>query len=73
MGERVPSSVRAVLECPMMRVQDLAEELGVDPVAILAKCKAEDIPEIHDRLSWVGPGLAATIRLWFERGERKGQ
>ena len=51
-----------------MRVQkvfQIARELGVDSKAIIAKCKAEDVPQIDSHLSVVSAGLAATIREWF--------
>jgi len=52
------------------RVHEIAKELGVDSKAILAKCRAEDIPEdgprgIKNHMSPVSAGLAETIKEWF--------
>ena len=48
-----------------IRVHQLAKELGVDSKDIVAKCQAEDIPNIENHMSVVSMGLAATIREWF--------
>jgi translation initiation factor IF-2 len=48
-----------------IRVHQLGKELGVDSKDIVAKCVAEDIPNIKDHMSVVSMGLAATIREWF--------
>ncbi|MFM9996405.1 MAG: translation initiation factor IF-2 [Phycisphaerales bacterium] len=50
-----------------IRIHDIAKELGIDNKAILAKCKAEGIPEsqVKNHMSTVSAGLAATIREWF--------
>jgi translation initiation factor IF-2 len=47
------------------RIHQLAKELGVDSKDIVAKCIAEEIPDIKDHMSVVSFGLAATIREWF--------
>jgi len=52
------------------RVFELARELGVSSKDIIAKCEAEDIPNIKNHMSTVSLGLAATIREWF--GEEGG-
>ena len=49
----------------VQKVFQIARELGVDSKAIIAKCKAEDVPNIDSHLSVVSAGLAATIREWF--------
>ena len=53
------------------RVFQLAKELGVTSKDVVAKCKAEDIPNITNHMSAVSVGLAATIREWFD-GESVG-
>ena len=49
----------------MKKVFQIAKELGIDSKAIVAKCKAEDIPNIETHMSPVGAGLEATIKEWF--------
>lgn len=51
-----------------IRVFQLAKEIGVDSKVIIAKCKAEDIPDMENHMSQVSAGLAATIREWFSAG-----
>ncbi|MCL4211810.1 MAG: translation initiation factor IF-2 N-terminal domain-containing protein, partial [Phycisphaerales bacterium] len=48
-----------------LRIHNIAKELGVDSKDIVAKCQAEDIPDITNHMSTVSVGLAATIREWF--------
>ena len=48
-----------------LRVHILAKELGVSSKDIIAKCKAEDIPDITNHMSAVSIGLSHTIREWF--------
>ncbi len=48
-----------------LKVHQIAKKLGVESQAIIAKCQAEEIPDIKDRLSVVSAGLAATIEEWF--------
>lgn len=52
------------------RIHNIAKELGIDSKEILAKCKAEGIPEttIKTHMSPVGAGLEATIKEWFSAG-----
>lgn len=49
------------------KVWNLAKELSIDPREILAKCRAEGIPEtvIRTNSSPISAGLEATIREWF--------
>ncbi len=54
-----------------LKVHQIAKELGIDSKTIVAKCKAEDVPNIKDHLSVVSVGLAVTIREWFSSGEMK--
>jgi translation initiation factor IF-2 len=51
-----------------MRVFQLAKELGVASKEVVAKCQAEDVPNITNHMSTVSLGLAETIRLWFNGG-----
>lgn len=48
-----------------IRIHHLATELGVSSKDIIAKCEAEDIPNITNHMSTVSVGLAETIREWF--------
>jgi len=48
-----------------IRIHHLATELGVNSKDIVAKCEAEDIPNITNHMSTVSVGLAETIREWF--------
>ncbi len=48
-----------------LRVHTLAKEIGVSSKDIVAKCKAEDIPDITNHMSAVSIGLSHTIREWF--------
>ncbi|MCI0632014.1 MAG: translation initiation factor IF-2 [Phycisphaerales bacterium] len=50
----------------------MAKELGVDSKDIVAKCQAEDIPDIINHMSVVSAGLAATIREWFSEEHLAG-
>ncbi|HAC09932.1 MAG TPA: hypothetical protein DCG14_09795, partial [Phycisphaerales bacterium] len=43
----------------------LAKELGVSSKDIIAKCVAEDIPDITNHMSAVSVGLSHTVREWF--------
>ena len=52
-----------------LKVHQLAKELGVNSKDIVAKCQAEEIPDITTHLSPVSIGLAQTIREWFSEGE----
>ena len=49
------------------RIFELAKELGVKSKAIIAKCRAEGIPEtsVKNHMASVSAGLEATIREWF--------
>jgi translation initiation factor IF-2 len=49
----------------LKKVFQIAKELGVDSKAVVAKCQAEDIPNITNYQSSVSAGLEATIREWF--------
>ncbi len=51
-----------------LKVHQLAKELGVNSKEIVARCKAEEIPDIETHLSPVSVGLAQTIREWFAVG-----
>ncbi|MFZ9881938.1 MAG: hypothetical protein ACO3QC_11105, partial [Phycisphaerales bacterium] len=48
-----------------LKVHQIAKELGVNSKDIVARCKAEEIPDIENHLSAVSAGLALTIREWF--------
>ncbi len=48
-----------------LRVHTLAKDLGVSSKDIIAKCKAEDIPDITNHMSAVSVGLSHTSREWF--------
>lgn len=48
-----------------LRVHTLAKELGVSSKDIIAKCQAEDIPDITNHMSAVSIGLSHTVREWF--------
>ena len=48
-----------------LRVHILAKELGVSSKDIIAKCVAEDIPDITNHMSAVSVGLSHTVREWF--------
>ena len=48
-----------------LRVHTLAKELGVSSKDIIAKCVAEDIPDITNHMSAVSVGLSHTVREWF--------
>ncbi len=50
------------------RVFEIAKELDVESKAIVAKCKAEGIPNIKNHMSSVSIGLEATVREWFNSG-----
>ena len=52
-----------------LRIHQLAKELGVNSKDVVAKCQAEDIPDITNHMSPVSVGLAQTIREWFGAGE----
>ena len=54
------------------RVFQLAKELGVDSKDIVAKCQAEEIPDITNHMSTLSAGLSATIREWFSEGHGAG-
>ena len=53
------------------RVFEIAKELKVASKAVVAKCRAEGIPEslIKNHMSTVSVGLEATIREWFSEDE----
>ncbi|MCZ7632577.1 MAG: translation initiation factor IF-2 [Phycisphaerales bacterium] len=53
------------------RVFEIAKDLDINSKAIVAKCRAEGIPEevIKNHMSTVSAGLEATIREWFTAGE----
>ncbi len=55
-----------------LRVHTLAKEIGVSSKDIIAKCQAEDIPDITNHMSAVSIGLSHTIREWFGGGESDG-
>ncbi len=48
-----------------LKVHQLARELGVDSKTIIAKCKAEGVPNVVSHMSVVKAGLASSIREWF--------
>jgi translation initiation factor IF-2 len=48
-----------------LKVHQLAKELGVSSKDIVARCQAEEIPDIVNHLSPVSVGLAMTVREWF--------
>ena len=54
-----------------LKVHQLAKELGIESKAIIAKCHAEQIPDINKHTDAVKAGLAATIREWFASGDLK--
>jgi len=51
------------------RIHQLAKEIGVASKDIVAKCQAEEIPDITNHMSPVSVGLAQTIREWFGSAE----
>ncbi|MEY3021303.1 MAG: hypothetical protein RIS86_499, partial [Planctomycetota bacterium] len=51
-----------------LKVHQLAKELGVSSKDVVARCQAEQIPDIVNHLSPVSVGLAVTIREWFAAG-----
>ena len=55
-----------------LRVHTLAKELGVSSKDIIAKCVAEDIPDITNHMSAVSIGLSHTVREWFSGAEASG-
>lgn len=52
----------------VMRVHQLAKELGVSSKEVVAKCQAEDIPDITNHMSAISVGLSVTVREWFGVG-----
>ena len=54
------------------RIFQLAKELGVDSKVMVAKCQAEDIPNITNHMSVVPIGLEATLREWFTNSSDGG-
>jgi len=48
-----------------LKVHQIAKELGINSKDIVARCKAEEIPDVENHLSPVSAGLALTIREWF--------
>ena len=51
------------------RVFEVAKELGVTSKAIVAKCKAEGVPDVTNHMSVVKIGLVMTIQEWFSVGD----
>ncbi|MCH8165785.1 MAG: translation initiation factor IF-2 N-terminal domain-containing protein, partial [Planctomycetes bacterium] len=51
-----------------IRIFQLAKELGVTSKDLVAKCQAEEIPNITNHMSTVSMGLSATVREWFGEG-----
>lgn len=51
----------------VLRVHNLASELGVQSKAILEKCRAEGI-ELKNHMATISAGLAESIREWFQPG-----
>ena len=49
----------------VMRVHQLAKELGVSSKDVVAKCQAEGIPDITNHMSAISVGLSVTVREWF--------
>ena len=47
------------------KIFQVAREIGVDSKAIIARCKAENVPNIDNHLSVVSSDLATNIRRWF--------
>ena len=47
------------------KIFQVAREIGIDSKAIIARCKAENVPNIDNHLSVVSSDLAANIRRWF--------
>jgi translation initiation factor IF-2 len=56
-----------------LRVHKIAKELGVSSKDIIAKCEAEEIPDITNHMSAVSLGLAATIKDWFSGAAESAQ
>ena len=54
------------------RIFQLAKELGVDSKVMVAKCQAEEIPNITNHMSVVPIGLEATLREWFSGASEGG-
>ena len=54
------------------RVFQVAKELGVSSKDILAKCEAEDVPNMTNHMSTVSVGLEMTIKEWFGEAETSG-
>ena len=52
----------------VMRVHQLAKQLGVSSKDVVAKCQAEDIPDITNHMSAISVGLSVTVREWFGGG-----
>ncbi|MGA1223855.1 MAG: hypothetical protein ACO31E_04720, partial [Phycisphaerales bacterium] len=55
-----------------LKVHQLAKELGVSSKDVVARCQAEEIPDIVNHLSPVSAGLALTVREWFA-GSAEGE
>jgi len=53
----------------LLKVHNLATELGVKSKAIIEKCAAEGLDNVKTHMSPVSAGLAATIREWFSEGD----
>ncbi|MHB1768372.1 MAG: hypothetical protein ACYCUV_11060 [Phycisphaerae bacterium] len=47
------------------KIFQVAREIGIDSKAIIARCKAENVPNIDNHLSVVSSDLAANMRRWF--------
>ena len=57
----------------VLRVFELAKELGVKSKAIVEKCQAENVPGVTNHMSTVKLGLAETVRQWFaDSAEEEG-
>ena len=52
----------------VMRVHQLAKQLGVSSKDIVAKCQAENIPDITNHMSAISVGLSVTVKEWFGGG-----
>jgi translation initiation factor IF-2 len=52
----------------VIRVHQLATELGVKSTAIVEKCQKEGL-DVKNHMSTLSAGLEATIREWFSEGE----
>ncbi|MCH9021283.1 MAG: translation initiation factor IF-2 [Planctomycetes bacterium] len=52
----------------VLRIHQLAKELGVKSTAIVEKCQAEGL-DVKNHMSTVSVGLGETVREWFSEGD----